>query len=216
MKVIIRAAGWRYRLKDAEGKPSLFFTTVERGGEVDLSLMSDEDVARGREYGVWAEPVNPDDPTDTATTAGAPFDQGVGPLAEWLKANPLNVDHTVRLSEGLADRARLLLEAEPVATGGKPRKGVLTALAKVITDAEEQGTPEEDEEARKAAEAAAAASNATAGPDDGTAPADGGTTPAGTADGGTEPDGTTTTTPESAADDTTTTPAGEGTVTTTE
>jgi hypothetical protein len=56
----------------------------------------------------------------------------VGGLAEWIKSERPNGDDTVALAEGDAELAAKVLEAERVATGNDPRKGVerkLTALA---------------------------------------------------------------------------------------
>lgn len=190
-KVVLRHAGFTYRMADNPAHRATAF----RGDELDLSTVHPDDVARGRELGAWGEPMDTDgDGTpDTTAAAAAPFDQGVGVLAEWLKDHPMNGPQTLALAEGDPERARMLIDAEPVATGGKPRKTVLAPLGKLIADAEALATPDDDEQT---GEDGPASSDATAGPDDGTAPADGGTAAPGEPDGGTTGEGTVTTTGE--------------------
>lgn len=53
-------------------------------------------------------------------------------LSEILKAEKLNVDDTVALAESDPDRARKVLEAETLASGGTPRAGVESRLSKLI------------------------------------------------------------------------------------
>lgn len=173
MKVIIEAAGWRYRSKST-GR----LVPVERGAEVELDdVLEGAELDKARRHGVFREEGSASARDALATEAsGAPFGQGVGPLAEWLKANPLNVDKTVRLAGNDPERARMLIDAEPVATSGKPRRGVLVALGKVITTAEENSagsdetTPEENGADADTGDGAGDGGEEDADGDEGTAP----------------------------------------------
>lgn len=55
-------------------------------------------------------------------------------LAEWIEEDKPNVNDTVGASGGDAAVAARIMEAENMATGGKPRSGVVEGLTKVISD----------------------------------------------------------------------------------
>lgn len=57
-------------------------------------------------------------------------------LAAYLRERKPTVEETVALAEDDPQRARVVLEAESTATGGEPRKGVETALQRIIDSAE--------------------------------------------------------------------------------
>lgn len=57
----------------------------------------------------------------------------VDELAEWIEQENPKVNDVVEASEGNADFARKLLEAEAQAHDGEPRKGVLDGLTVVIS-----------------------------------------------------------------------------------
>lgn len=79
---------------------------------------------------------------DTPPAAGADTSGGIvradapdpetasaGEIAEWISTESPNVDDTVSLASGDSDLAAKVLEAENIATGGDPRKGVESKLA---------------------------------------------------------------------------------------
>lgn len=53
-------------------------------------------------------------------------------LADHISANKLTVDDTVALAQSDPERARRVMEAERLASGGNPRQGVESGLAKII------------------------------------------------------------------------------------
>lgn len=59
-------------------------------------------------------------------------DDGSNPYITALRDDTPTVDETVALAEDDPDKARQVLEAEGVVTGGEPRKGVVEALSKII------------------------------------------------------------------------------------
>lgn len=60
---------------------------------------------------------------------------GVAEIAAFLEANEPTIPQTVEMADGDPALAEKLLEAESVATGGEPRKGVTDKLQKLIDDA---------------------------------------------------------------------------------
>jgi len=56
----------------------------------------------------------------------------VATLAAWISDETPNAEDTIALAEGDSLKAAKVLEAEQMATGGDPRKGVETALRKLI------------------------------------------------------------------------------------
>lgn len=75
------------------------------------------------------------------TAGGAGFegasagDVNVGRLADHISESKLTVDDTVALAENDPERARRVLEAEQLASGGSPRAGVAAGLQKIIDGA---------------------------------------------------------------------------------
>lgn len=59
-------------------------------------------------------------------------DSSVDLLAAWIRDKKPSADDTVALAEGDKDRARKVLEAETVATGGSPRAEVAEPLGQLI------------------------------------------------------------------------------------
>lgn len=96
-----------------------------RGETVELS---DNDYERAERYGAieGAEPV--------AESVEAPpgTDTSVVETAEWIKSSKPTVDETVAEAEGDPEKAKQVLEAENVATGGQPRRGVVDGLTNII------------------------------------------------------------------------------------
>lgn len=102
---------------------------ARRGEKVDLS---DTDLARAEKFGaIRQESDEPQEPEfdvgsfeiQTATAAQT---------AEWIKETKPTVEETVDEANNDADLARKLLEAENLATGGQPRKGVVDGLNEII------------------------------------------------------------------------------------
>lgn len=68
-------------------------------------------------------------------SAADPAGEGnVGRLADHISASKLTVDDTVALAQDDPERARRVLEAERLASGGSPRAGVEQGLQKIIDD----------------------------------------------------------------------------------
>lgn len=59
-------------------------------------------------------------------------DADAAELASWIEEEKPTVNEVVQASEGNADYARKLLDAETQAQGGEPRKGVVDGLSAVI------------------------------------------------------------------------------------
>lgn len=62
----------------------------------------------------------------------APVGQDAQSLSAFLSENRLNIDDTVALAENDPEKARKVLEAERLSTGGSPRSGVESRLSKII------------------------------------------------------------------------------------
>lgn len=60
-------------------------------------------------------------------------------IAEYIEQNNLNVPETIALASGRKDLAEKVLDAEMLASNNDPRKGVLSALEKTMTEGEEPG-----------------------------------------------------------------------------
>jgi hypothetical protein len=63
-------------------------------------------------------------------------------LVGWIKEEQPNIHEVVSAAEDDPDKAAMLLAAEEEATGGQPRKGVSSALNRIIHEAE----PDEEDE----------------------------------------------------------------------
>jgi ABC-type transport system substrate-binding protein len=96
-----------------------------RGQTVELS---DADYERAERYGAIEGVEAP-----TAEVEAPPgTDTGVVETAEWIKTSKPTVDETVAEAEGDPEKAKQVLEAENVATGGQPRRGVVDGLTQLI------------------------------------------------------------------------------------
>jgi hypothetical protein len=60
-------------------------------------------------------------------------------IADHIEKNNLNVPETIALAGGRKDYAEKVLDAEGLASNNDPRKGVLTALERLMTEGEEPG-----------------------------------------------------------------------------
>lgn len=114
---------------------------AHRGETVKVSEMRESDLKKGERLGsffnddelkalerVLESGGNPDAASsDFAASESSPHE-----IAEHITANSLNVDDTVALSDGDPETAQRVLEAEELASGGDPRKGVVAGLEAVI------------------------------------------------------------------------------------
>lgn len=108
------------------------------GDTVDIPR--DEDIERGERAGAFvpdeveqASPVESQEDDET----GLDFSSHDA-LVEWIQDEQPNINQVVTAAEGDAEKAQMLLAAEEEATGGQPRKGVSTALNKIISEADEE------------------------------------------------------------------------------
>ncbi len=109
----------------------------DRGQEVELlehdEVRLDELGAlepRGAKAGT--QPVATDDEDEDEVEVLDVAASSVVQISEWLTSVEPTVPQTLELAQGNAELAEKLLEAETVATGGEPRKGVEKELQKLI------------------------------------------------------------------------------------
>jgi hypothetical protein len=91
------------------------------------------DTEAAQRLGQRAQPAPGGVAADTAggiSDISAPSD--VPRLAAYIRDEKPNADDTVALAQGDPAKARIVLEAETAANGGEPRKGVESALEKII------------------------------------------------------------------------------------
>lgn len=111
-----------------------------RGDTVDIPRA--EDAERGTRAGAFVpEEVEQESPVvEEEVDAGLDFTSHDGLVAWFREARP-SIHEVVDAAEGDQEKAQLLLAAEETATGGQPRKGVVSGLNRIINAAE---TDEED------------------------------------------------------------------------
>ena len=96
-----------------------------RGEEVDTSGWTEASLARAVKHGVFRSK------DDIAAEAAKPdvSKMGAAELGAFIKSEKLNGKATIALAHGDAGRAKVVLEAEKLATRGASRKTVVEALA---------------------------------------------------------------------------------------
>jgi hypothetical protein len=132
--------------KDGKTEDILSVRHALRGDTVDIPR--EEDVERGERVGAFVlEEVAPSGPVEIEE------DVNTGPdfsshdmLVEWFEDNKPSAREVINAAEGNADKADMLLDAEETASGGHSRKSVVTALNKIIDEAEAAGVDEVDVE----------------------------------------------------------------------
>lgn len=95
---------------------------ARRGETVDLR---EQDVKRGEKFGAFqSDAVETESGLDLSTASSAE-------LAEWIESDSPTVQEVVDAAGDDPARAQVLLDAENVATGNNPRKGVVDGLGAV-------------------------------------------------------------------------------------
>jgi hypothetical protein len=96
-------------------------------GDEDEPTISLKDWQRGERLGAFmVEPsLAEDDELDPATAS-------IEELASWIKTDQPKVQEVIDASDGDADTAKKLLEAEKLATGNQPRATLVQGLAAVV------------------------------------------------------------------------------------
>lgn len=126
VKIKIRAFPYYVDAEDpVSGRKRKVEKIAMRGDEVELS---DEDLARAKRF----DALDTGDSGESGAEPSATSD--VQSLARWIQEDKPTVDETVDKAEGDPAKATTLLEAESVATGGDPRKGVVEGLEDIIED----------------------------------------------------------------------------------
>jgi len=140
----IRSAQFQYFIptgeqrtyRDGRVEDVLSIRHAFRGDKVNITRP--EDIAAGEAAGAFEpeeveqeSPVAEPEPTDT----GLDFSSHDA-LVFWIQREKPTVSAVVDAAEGDSDKAQLLLAAEEEASGGQPRKGVVTGLNDLIEEEE--------------------------------------------------------------------------------
>jgi hypothetical protein len=129
------------RRRDGVEEDILSVRHALRGDTVDIPR--DEDIARGERAGTFVpDEVEQASPVETQEEATGLDFSSHDALVGWIKSEQPTVHTVVDAADDDPDKAQMLLAAEEEATGGQPRKGVVTALNRIVHEAEED---EEDE-----------------------------------------------------------------------
>jgi hypothetical protein len=128
VKIKIRAFPYYEEVEDpVTGRTVRREHVATRGEEVELS---DADYERALRFaaieGTTADATPEGDGTVSSDDPAS--------LAEWIKSSKPTVDETVDAAEDDPERAAKLLEAENLATGEQPRRGVVEGLNEIIKD----------------------------------------------------------------------------------
>jgi hypothetical protein len=103
-------------------------------------------VERGQRAGAFLEEGAESGPEEVEETNAGPDFSSHDMLVEWFEETKPSAREVVNAAEGDGDKADMLLSAEETATGGHPRKTVLTALNRIIDAANAEDAEAEDEE----------------------------------------------------------------------
>lgn len=129
VKIKIRAFPYYVDAEDpVTGKKVRQERVAMRGDEVELS---DSDLRRAQHHNAI------EDGSEQSGDGGGELDVAtadVQSVAAWIEEDKPSVSDVVNAADGDAATASKLLEAEGVATGGEPRKGVEEGLNKIIQD----------------------------------------------------------------------------------
>lgn len=114
-----------------EGKTMINDRTAERGEEIEVMQ---EDYERGMRVGAF---LKPGEKVELSEGERGPeefsaVDATDTELINWIKDDNPTVQMVIDASEGDDETAARLLEAENMATGNDPRKGVIAGLESVI------------------------------------------------------------------------------------
>jgi hypothetical protein len=90
-----------------------------------------EALARHQQRLLASQPASSTSEDGGIVRADAPVDEGPAALSQWIKDAQPSSEETVALAEGDPEKARVILEAEGIATGGTPRPEVQEALSKI-------------------------------------------------------------------------------------
>lgn len=97
--------------------------------------LSERDYKRALEFDAIYTGNEPDPDTVGADSVVADEESDdVREVAAWITESKPTIEETLDSAGGDPDRAELLLEAENLATGGQPRKGVVDGLQALIDD----------------------------------------------------------------------------------
>jgi hypothetical protein len=101
--------------------------TAYRGEVHDVSGWDSDSVVSAGAHGVFAPKVE-----KLAVAPPNAKTASIAELADFIASSELNAKDTTALAGGDPELAAKVLEAEQIATGGAPRKGVFKALAAVM------------------------------------------------------------------------------------
>lgn len=126
----IKAHTYVVESKDARGNPKAVRKIARRGDSISVT---EEESERGDALGAFVDSPGLEAPAPAETKEGLILSEaGVDELVAWLEEKKPNVKDTVEAANGDIEAARRILEAESIATGGDPRKGVAEGLGAIL------------------------------------------------------------------------------------
>src|SRR5262245_9073155 len=138
MRKTIRAAQFMYYVPTGPDGDQLSVRHAFNGDVVDIPR--DEDIEAGEAAGAFEpDEVEQESPVaeEDAATSGPDFSSHDS-LVAWIKNDRPTVAEVVDAADDDPDKADQLFAAEKEATGGQPRKGVVSGLAAIADDEEEE------------------------------------------------------------------------------